>query len=147
MANNLLMKAIGGCGLAFLLTGASAQDPSVSGGTETRAVGQAQWPYVGPPDGTVAVPVRVSKALPADATHLKVCFRVGGRTRTYQVLTRGCSDRANYCTVFAAVPLREDMAFLIYDVGEPPFAVAEDDVCTEPDYPTAAVLSPSQPSN
>ena len=109
-------------------------------------MGQPQWPYVAAPEGTVAVPVRVSKALPADATHLKVCFHVGGRTRTYEALTRGCSDRANYCTVFAAVPLREDMAFLIYDVGQPPFAVAEDDVCTEPDYPPAPVLSGTQPS-
>ena len=94
----------------------------------------------------MAVPVKVSKALPADATHLKVCLYAGGRTRTWQVLTRGCSDRADYCTVFAAAPLQEDMAFIIYDVGQPPFAVAEDDACTEPIYPSARVLPRTMPS-
>lgn len=127
-----LARLLGGSVLALLISGASAQNPTPPTGTA-----QTQWPYVAAPEGTVAVPVRVSKALPADATHLKVCFRNGGRTRTWQVLTRGCSDRANYCTVFAAAPVQEDMAFSIYDVGQPPFAVAEDDVCTEPRYQAA----------
>lgn len=127
-----LAKLLGGSVLALLITGASFQHPSPPVGPA-----HSQWPQVAAPEGTVAVPVRVSKALPADATHLKVCFRAGGRTRTWQVLTRGCSDRANYCTVFAAAPVQEGMAFSIYDVGQPPFAVAEDDVCVEPTYPSS----------
>ena len=129
-----------GCLLAMTATAAAA----VVGGVIGRD--GPSWPDVPAPEGTVAVPVKVSKALPADATHLKVCLYAGGRTRTWQVLTRGCSDRADYCTVFAAAPLREDMAFIIYDVGQPPFAVAEDDACTEPGYSPTGVLPRTMPS-
>jgi hypothetical protein len=142
-----LMKTFGACALALFLTGAKGQDSVMPSGAEMmRAGGQSQWPHVPAPEGTVAVPVRVSKALPADATDLKVCLQAGGRTRTWQVLTRACSDRADYCTVFVAVPVREDMAFIIYDVGKPPFAVAEDDACGEPDFQPTGVLPRTMPS-
>ena len=75
----------------------------------------------------------MSKTLAADATEVKACLYAGGRTRTYEVLSRACGDRDDYCTAFVAVPLSEDMAFAIYDVGRPPFAVAEDDECGSPE--------------
>ena len=145
-AGRSVVKFCGVIILALIAAGASEQEPPTSTEAPTRAAGQVQWPYVPAPEGTVAVPVRVSKALPADATHLKVCLYAGGRTRTWKVLTRGCSDRADYCTVFAAAHLREDMAFMIYDVGEPPFAVAQDDACGEASFSPTGIL-PRVPSN
>lgn len=139
-------KACGAIILALFAAGAGGHEPDASAAARPGTVWQSQWPHVPAPEGTVAVPVRVSKALPADATHLKVCLYSGGRTRTWQVLTRGCSDRADYCTVFAAADLREDMAFIIYDVGKPPFAVAEEDACGEPDFQPAGVLRRTMPS-
>jgi hypothetical protein len=137
-AGRLVSRGCAFCLIALLAaSGASGQDAVGSSAARIRAA----------PEGTVAVPVKVSKALPADATHLKVCLYPGGRTRTWEVLTRSCSDRADYCTVFAAAHLREDMAFMIYDVGAPPFAVAEDDACGEANFSPTGVLPRVMPSN
>lgn len=125
----------------FATSWANTPDPAEGAGAErVTAAQQLLWPNVPPPQGTVGIPVMVHKGLPSDAKHLLVCTYAGGTPRTWEVLTRGCRDEADYCTVFAAAPLYDVMAFVEYDVGQPPFAVATNDVCTAPVYPMTGVL-------
>lgn len=127
-----VVKAAGVCIVALFVAGANGQDADGPPTARVRTLEQSSWPHVPAPEGTAVIPVRVSKAFPEDATHLKVCTYAGGRPQTWQVLTRGCYHGADYCTVFVAAPLHDVMAFIDYDVGNPPVAVASDDVCTEP---------------
>lgn len=126
--------------LAVVATTGAVTQGSGDGAERTRAAEQFRWPNVPPPEGTAAIPVVVPKDLLGDGKHLLVCTYAGGRPRTWEVLTRGCRDQADYCTVFAAAPLHDVMAFVEYDVGKPPVAVATDDVCTAPSHPMTGVL-------
>lgn len=133
-------------GILALFATASASGQDVSKAVETiTAHEQTLWPNVPPPEGTVAIPVMVPKDFPAGAKTLLVCTFAGGQPRRWEVLTRGCRDQADYCTVFAAAPLQDAMAFIEYDVGKPPVAVATDNICTAPAQPMTGVLGHQRP--
>lgn len=132
-----------GVGILVLIatSGADIPDPAGGAGAERMTAAQQRlWPNAPPPEGTAAIPVMVHKDLPSDAKHLLVCTYAGGSPRRWEVLTRGCRDEADYCTVFAAAPLHDVMAFAEYDAGQPPVAVATNDVCTAPVHPMTGVL-------
>lgn len=73
----------------------------------------------------------------AESAQLRVCTYQGGRPRTWDVLRRSCSDRADYCTVFVAAAIHDEMLYIEYDIDNPPVAVASDEPCTLPNRPFA----------
>lgn len=97
---------------------------------------RARWPSVLAPDGRVGIPVRASRDL-AESAQLRVCTYQGGRPRTWEVLRRSCTGGADYCTVFVAAAIHDEMLFIEYDIDNPPVAVASDEPCTLPLRPYA----------
>lgn len=128
--------ACGAVILALFATGASRQDAPPRTGTEMIAHERASWPFIVAPDGRVGIPVRASKEL-AESAQLRVCTYQGGRPRTWEVLRRSCAGGADYCTVFVAAAIHDEMLFIEYDIDNPPVAVASDEPCTLPLRPFA----------
>lgn len=100
------------------------------------SVEHGRWPSVLAPEGRTGIPIRAAKDL-ANSAQLRVCTYPGGRPRTWEVLRRSCSDQADYCTVFVAAAVDDEMLFIEYDIDNPPVAVASDEPCTLPNRPFA----------
>ena len=136
MTKASLTKAFVGCTLALVLTGASAQDSQISSGAEMIAHERARWPFVVAPEGRVGIPVRAAREL-SGSTQLRVCTYPGGRPRTWEALRWSCAGGADYCTVFVAAAVHDEMLYIEYDIDNPPVAVASDEPCTLPLQPFA----------
>lgn len=131
-----IAKACGVIFLALFAAGASSQDAPPRTGAEMIAHERARWPFIVAPDGRVGIPVRASKEL-AESAQLRVCTYQGGRPRTWEVLRRSCTGGADYCTVFVAAAIHDEMLYIEYDIDNPPVAVASDEPCSLPLRPFA----------
>jgi hypothetical protein len=132
--------------LALFATGASRQDTPPRTGAEMVAHERARWPFIVAPDGRVGIPVRASTEL-AQSAQLRVCTYQGGRPRTWEVLRRSCRGGADYCTVFVAAAIHDEMLYIEYDIDNPPVAVASDEPCTRPYRQPTGILPRVMPSN
>jgi hypothetical protein len=132
--------------LALFTSGASMQDAPPRTGAEMVAHERARWPFIVAPDGRVGIPVRASTEL-ARSAQLRVCTYQGGRPRTWEVLRRSCRGGANYCTVFVAAAIHDEMLYIEYDIDNPPVAVASDESCTQPYRQPTGILPRVMPSN